>query len=417
MKIIFLNRFFFPDHSATSQMLSDLAFFLSDRDYDVHIITSRLRYDDPDARLCAREQIQKVEVHRVWTSRFGRHFLPGRVIDYLTFYLSAAYHLFRLARAGDIVIAKTDPPLISVVAGWVARLRKARLVNWLQDLFPEVAVALEVKGFDGWLGKWLRHERNRSLLQAEINVVLGERMQGRLVNEGVSADRVQIIHNWADGEAIKPIESACLQEDEDREANKKKAWGLEGKFVVGYSGNLGRAHEFQTLLGAAEALKGDRDIVFLFIGGGAQVELVQKEGEKRGLENLQFKPYQPREVLCQSLSVPDVHVIVLRPELEGLIVPSKFYGIAAAGRPSLFIGDLDGEIPKILRASQAGVAVEVADVEGLVKQLLWMKENREELQSMGGNARVVFDSRFSKMAAFKRWEEVVKSVGFGRAIN
>ncbi len=122
MRIIFVNRFFSPDHSATSQMVSDLAFFLAKRGHRVDVITSRQRYDAPDARLAATENINGVEVHRVWTSRFGRGFLPGRAIDYLTFYLSTAWHLLRLAGAGDLVVAKTDPPLISVVAGWVSRV-------------------------------------------------------------------------------------------------------------------------------------------------------------------------------------------------------------------------------------------------------------------------------------------------------
>ena len=137
----------------------------------MHVITSRLRYDAPKARLAAFENCRGVEVHRVWTSRFGRHFLPGRGIDYLAFYLSAFWRLLRLARSGDVIVAKTDPPLISVVAGWVVRIRKARLVNWLQDLFPEVAMALNMRGFRGSLGCWLVRLRNASLNRARINVV------------------------------------------------------------------------------------------------------------------------------------------------------------------------------------------------------------------------------------------------------
>jgi len=155
-KLIFVNRFFFPDHSATSQMVSDLAFALAAAGFDVQVVTSRLRYDDPAAELPGREAIAGVQVHRVRTTRFGRHLLPGRALDYLTFYLSAAWRLFRLLRRGDVVVAKTDPPLISVPVGWVAGLRGARLVNWLQDLFPEVAAALGIRLARGTAGGcWL----------------------------------------------------------------------------------------------------------------------------------------------------------------------------------------------------------------------------------------------------------------------
>ena len=127
MKVVFLNRFFFPDHAATSQLLSDLAFDLADSGYEVHVITSRQRYDDASARLPAESEVKGVRIRRVWTSRFGRGHLSGRAMDYLTFYLTTAWGLWRLIRRGDVVVAKTDPPLISVVAGWVAGYGGARI--------------------------------------------------------------------------------------------------------------------------------------------------------------------------------------------------------------------------------------------------------------------------------------------------
>ncbi len=146
-KIIFINRFFYPDHSATSQMLSDLAFGLvSDcHEKEVHIVTSQQRYDDPSAKLIAYEVVKQVHIHRIKTTQFGRKNLIGRTIDYISFYLSAAIKLFQLTKKNDILVAKTDPPLISVVVALIAWIKKAELINWLQDLFPEVAAALGVK--------------------------------------------------------------------------------------------------------------------------------------------------------------------------------------------------------------------------------------------------------------------------------
>ena len=127
--VIFLNRFFYPDHSATSQMLSDLAFALAAKGDVVSVITSRQRYDAPSARLPKSEDIAGVDVHRVPTSRFGRHFLPGRFVDYFSFYISAAWRLWRLARRWDTIVAKTDPPMLSALAAPIAHLRSARHVN------------------------------------------------------------------------------------------------------------------------------------------------------------------------------------------------------------------------------------------------------------------------------------------------
>ncbi len=164
MKLLFVNRFFFPDHSATSQILSDLAFELAGRGYQIEVITSFLSYDG-SRKLKRRETVRGVTVIRLPTSAFGRGKLLGRAIDYLTFYLAAFFCLMRRVQRGDIVVAKTDPPLLSLLTAPVCRLKGAWAVNWLQDLFPEVAEALDLgKGVvEHTPFSLLRHLRNATL--------------------------------------------------------------------------------------------------------------------------------------------------------------------------------------------------------------------------------------------------------------
>lgn len=397
MRLFFLNRFFYPDHSATSQMLSDLAFGLAAQGHEVNIITSRQRYDAPDARLAPYEDVNGVRVHRVRTPRFGRANLLGRALDYLGFYVAASTKLLRLVRSGDVVIAKTDPPLISVPAALVARLRGARLINWLQDLFPEVAAALGIRGLPY---RMLSGMRDGSLRKAQANVVIGERMAERLRNRGIPAERIVLIHNWADGKAIQPVAVADNPLRHD--------WQLADKFVVGYSGNLGRAHEFDTILQAAALLADDRGIRFLFIGDGAQAQMVRQSAKQRGLDNIVFRPYQPREQLRHSLAAADVHLVVLKPELEGLIVPSKYYGIAAAGRPAIFIGDGAGEIARILKHSDSGQVVNTGDAAALAAVI---RELRDPLkrQAMGERARALFEQEFQLPIALGRWDALLRT--------
>jgi len=397
VKIVFLNRYFFPDHSATSQMLSDLAFHLATHGQLVHVITSRQRYDDPAAALPRFEVVRGVAVHRVWTSRFGRDRLPGRALDYLTFYLSAATRLAGLLRKGDVVVAKTDPPLISVPAAFVAWLRSAKLVDWLQDLFPETAERLGLRFAAGPVGACMRWWRNRSLRAARTNVVVGERM--RAVVEGLATGSTEVIHNWADGSAIRPIAQASNP--------LRAAWGLEGKFVVGYSGNMGRAHEFGTIIDAAERLRGEAEIVFLFVGDGSQREALERKARARGLTNVLFQPYQSRVDLAESLSVADLHLVSLRPELEGLIVPSKFYGIAAAGRPAIFVGDHEGEIARLIAAHSCGLTVRVGDADALAETIRSLRDDPERVSAMGGAARHLLETRFDQRIAMNRWNDVL----------
>lgn len=399
MQLIFVNRYFYPDQSATSQILSDLAFYLAGSGHDVHVVTSRLRYEEPAASLPSAEVEKGVKIHRVWTSRFGRDNLLGRTVDYLTFYPSAGWRLFRLARRDDTLVAKTDPPLISVVAAIVARWRGARLVNWVQDVFPETAMALGVEGVSGWLGRALQRMRDASLRQAAVNVALGEKMAEYLVGRDGRRDRTEVIHNWVDDDSIVPTPP---------EQNRlREQWGLAGKFVVGYSGNMGRAHEFETILEAAAQLSSEADVVFLFIGGGNQKAYLERETAKRGLDRFLFKPYQARALLPESLGIADVHLVSLRPELERFVLPSKFYGIAAAGRPLIFIGDPDGEIGGILRSGHCGAVVRPREPAELAKVLRTLRDDDDLRREWGRSARRLIDRRFSRKQAMNLWSGVL----------
>ena len=176
---------------------------------------------------------------------------------------------------------------------------------------------------------------------------------------------------------------------------------------MGYSGNMGRVHEFETVLGAAQILKDEKDFVFLFVGDGQKRRWIEEEAKRRGLSNFIFKPYQPYANLSESLSVADVHLISLLPELEGLIVPSKFYGIAAVGRPTIFIGDPAGEIAKILSEEESGFTVPIGQSEALANQIRVLAKDRAFLDRIGQNARTVFERRFDKTSALQAWREVL----------
>ncbi len=402
MRLVFVNRFFCPDHSATSQILTDLCFALAASGHEVHVVTSRLRYDDPAARLAPEETESGVKVHRVWTSRFGRGSLFGRAADYLTFYLGALWRLVRLADRETTLVAKTDPPMISVVGAVAARATGARLVNWTQDLFPEVAVAVGMHVMPPVVARVLMAIRDWSFASARLTVVIGDRMGAEVTARGVPPARVAVIHNWADGESIAPLAHASNP--------LRDAWDLQGKFVVGYSGNLGRVHEFDTILDAAERLRERPDIVFLFIGGGHGMDALKAEVGKRALSSVRFRAYQPRERLARSLGACDAHLVTLRPELEGLVVPSKFYGILAAGRPVLFVGARDGEIQDLIRGAQCGEVFPAGAAGSLAEGIVRLARDPSLARQWGDNGRRLFDQRFSAGLALSRWERCLIDV-------
>ena len=402
-RLIVLNRYFFPDHSATSQLLSDLMFHFSAIGTDVHVITSRQLYNDPGRQLPVEEIVSGVSIHRVSTTKFGRSGLAGRAVDYFSFYASARRLLRTLLEPGDILIAMTDPPLISVIAMRAAQLQGAHLVNWLQDIYPEVAIELGVTFLKGPLAAGISYLRDRSLKSAVVNVVVGQTMVEKLTARGISSSCVTAIPNWADDDEIVPIAHA--------DNPLRREWGLDDKFVVGYSGNLGRAHEFDTALAAGERLRQDPRIVFLFLGGGHRMDELARIVKMRNLEaTFRFLPYQDRALLKYSLCVPDVHWISLRPALEGLIVPSKFYGIAAAGRPMIAITARDGEIARLVQEHNCGLVIEPGQGDTLAAALAQLSTDAPSLDAMGVRARAMLDARFARQRAFARWSDVLDRI-------
>ncbi|MDQ0390661.1 glycosyltransferase involved in cell wall biosynthesis [Labrys monachus] len=343
-------------------------------------------------------------IHRIGSSKTWAPGLLGRALDFLAFYRAAFFKMRALAVDGATTVVKTDPPLLSVVAALALRSRDTKIIHWLQDVYPEVAAELGVTFARGRTGGLLARLRNWSLRVAGMNVTVGQRMQRHVAAQGVEPARICVIPNWIDETRVTPVAAG---------ANPLRSeWGLDRHFVIGYSGNLGRAHEANTLLEAATRLKGRTDLCFLFIGGGFNLTRLKEEAQSRGVADLfQFRPYQSEARLSQSLSVPDVHWISLRPELEGLIVPSKFYGIAAVGRPVIAITDKDGEIAELVRAHRCGVHVQPGDIDALVSAIAAMTADPALARTWGANARAMLERDFSRGAALQRWFDVLRIGG------
>jgi colanic acid biosynthesis glycosyl transferase WcaI len=405
-RLIFINRFFAPDHSATSQILSDLAFDLAGAGREVHLVTSRQIYDDPKAALPEHETIDGVEVHRVASTGFGRTALIGRSIDYVSFYRSVRRCLDDLVRPGDIVIAKTDPPLVSVVAGPVVRRNGARLVNWLQDIYPETAVELGVPFMRGPVAASLAALRNATLREAAATVVVGDLMARKVEALGAPAGRIHVIANWCNDEDIRRVAPA--------DNPLRQEWNLADKFVLGYSGNLGRAHEFATVLAAAERLRGEPRVAFLMIGGGKRFAELSAAAQARGLAGaFRFLPYQARTLLSYSLGAADVHWVSLDPRLEGLMVPSKFYGIAAAAKPIVVIGDPNGELAQLVQRNDCGFAIAPGDSETLTATLRQLLKTPQTVSEMGARARHMLDAHFTRKQGLARWRRLLDQLDAG----
>ena len=400
MRLTILNQFFYPDHSATSQLMTELAQNLGEHGFEVTALASRGRYNGGGA-LPPRENYSGVRIERAWATSFGKTCLPGRLADYLTFYLAAFWRLLTLPRQ-DVVMALTTPPLIGLIALIVGRLRGIRFVALMEDLYPDVAVALGVVSPKSLLARLLDWLTRMMLKHADRIIVLGDCMLERVVAKvGAEARRrIDVIHNWADGEEIVPLECG-----KNGFFTERGLANLNDKFVVLFSGNLGLVNEFSTVLEAAHSLRARSDIVFVFIGEGSRSAEIRSFVNENGLDNVRMLPYQPRETLRRSLASGDAMLITLAEGLAGLSVPSKTYSGLAAGRPLLFVGDQRSCVARLIRQNDCGATVAGGESGRLAEIIAGWAEDRGEAIRLGGGARALFEQRFDRRVAVESYVE------------
>jgi glycosyltransferase involved in cell wall biosynthesis len=382
-------------------MLVDLADDLAATGWEVRVIASQALYADDGGALPPRETRNGVAIHRVRATRLARFSLVGRALDYLTFILGAFFAALRGPRP-DLVVAMTDPPVMVQVAALVAILRGARLVFWVQDLYPELAAALGVFRRDSLPYRLLAAGERWARRRADAVLVQGPRMARAVVAGGADAEKVRVCANWADVHALTPpLPEANLF---------APAHDLAGRFVVLYSGNAGRAHTFEAILSAAELLKGDDQVRFLFIGGGPQMGYIRAEVERRQLTNTRLLPYEPREMLAHSLASANVSLVTEKPEAAGLLLASKTFGILASARPLLFIGDADSDVADVVREAGAGLVLAPDDPAALVAAIRRLQGDPAHAAQLGASGRKAALARHDRRVATARWAQLVREL-------
>lgn len=409
MRLIIVNQFFYPDISATSQLITDLAEDLVKYGAQVTVVSSRRGYLGGDVWFPREENYRGVHVQRVNSTGFGKRSIIGRLTDYLSFYIMCAFRLSRIPRH-DAVLVFTTPPLIAFLCRLICRMRRMKLVYSVQDLYPHVAVATGMMQRSAPITLLWERMARIALTGADHVVVLGECMLRRVAQEGVSSDRMSIIPNWSDDTNLAP-----LPEEQNWFWQK---YGLAGKFVVQYSGNMGLCHEFDTVLSAIKALVAEKDILFLFIGHGERRREIQGFCDREKLPNVRLLDYQAREELLYSLNACSTSLITLRNGMEGLILPSKFYGILATGKPILYIGPKGCDIAGILTEFQCGFTVMPGDVEGLIQAIRRLRDHPDLCAQMGKRGREVLLTRFTRQKSTSKYHCLLMQVtGRGRSLS
>lgn len=411
--VCFFNRSYWPDQAATGQLLTELAEDLVARHgCRVTVVAGRSLHaaDGHDDARASRWPVQEeahhgVRILRANGTRFRPRRFAGRAANYVSYFASAVLASFRADRP-DVVVSLTDPPIIGLAARWTAQRLGARFVFLCEDIFPEVATLLE--DFHNPIVNRALDRTNRYLLRrADAVVALGDCMRARLVGEkGADPARMHVIHNWADCEAIVPGE---------KDNAFTRAHGLGDRFVLMHSGNVGMSQNLETLIAAADELRGLERLVILVVGDGAKRGALQREAERRGLANVRFLGYQPKAALHESFAAADAFLVSLKAGIEGYIVPSKLYGILAAGRPYIAAVDEACEAAQIAREHRCGLIAKPGDPADLARQVASLYADPSAARAMGASARraaLQFDRRVAVQAYF---DLLTRVAGMARA--
>jgi len=403
LSLVFLHQYFFPELAGSAQQLTDLALGLKERGYSIRVVTGQPSYS-LKGKLPNRENFKGIQIYRVPKLQLSREGSLGRILSSVSFFLMAFLKVFWMNPQALLVIG-SDPPFLPLLGWFFRKVRGQRYILVVSDIYPDIAVALGELRRKSWIVRVLELSNRMGYPSAEKIVVLGEKMAECLqakFPKGQGREKIQVIPNWANGNWIRP-----LAKSENRFCVKHK---LLDRFVVLFSGNLGKIYNFEDVLDAASSLAGNSSVEFLFIGDGPVRKVLEKEAAARGSTHIRFLPYQPADELPYSLSCGDLALIPLKKEAAGLCVPGKLYYALAAGLPLLVIAPEDSEPARIVRENDCGWSIPPGNAESVVNLLRELSKEPSLLAEKRRRSRACFEAFFTRQRAILQYESVFSSL-------
>ncbi|MEH2307077.1 glycosyltransferase family 4 protein [Nostoc sp.] len=409
IKLSVVTQFFPPDYAATGQLIEELVKQLGQQGVDIEIFTSQPGYAFRSDTAPAVEWADQIRIQRSRTAQLWPGRIRGKAINGVLYTLRATLYLLRGSRRNNVLLLTTAPPFLPVIGYLAYILFKLPYVCVLYDLYPDIAIALGVISKNNWLVQLWRAINKQIWLKAKGIIVLSPAMKQQVVAHCPQvADKVSVIHSWANPEAIVPIA-------------KKENWfawkyNLVNKFTVLYSGNMGRCHDIDTMLEAAKQLQ-DEPIQFICIGGGAKRQELIMEVERLGLTNFTFLPYQDKQVLPYSLTACDLSIVSVDAATEGLVVPSKLYSALASGRPIAVICSQTSYLRQLVADASCGSTFDNGDGQGLAQFIRFLNRDPQIGEQMGKAGRQYLRSHFTPKVISKQYLHVLQQAVFDEIIT
>ena len=377
-RLLIISQVYVPDPTSVGQHFADVAEEMVARGWDVFVYASARAYDDPTVRFPSGEDRGGVHVRRFPLSSFGKRSIPVRLLAQALFMAQAVVWAMFLPGLSAVVVS-TSPPFAGFGGAVISMIRRVPLAWWVMDLNPDQMVAARKLAPTSLLVRIFDWMNRVTLRQAKVVIALDRFMAKRLNAKVDVRHKLRIVPPWPHT-APPPMDAAGAARLANAGTTFRAAHGLADSFVVMYSGNHAIQHPLDTLLGAAERFVDEPHVRFLFIGGGAGKQGVEKRIAE-GARNVTSLPYQPLETLEESLGAADMHVVSMGSEVVGIVHPCKIYGAMAVARPILFFGPEESHAGEIVGPRGLGWRVTHGDVDGAEQAI-------REARAMGRAARL-----------------------------
>lgn len=410
-KLLVYAHYYVPDVASTGQILKELTEGMLD-EFDITVICTVPSYTGKIAaeyktKMFYREEINGVKIIRIRVPEFFKSNKMSRIKNILAYFIGALIATFKVGKM-DYVYSISQPPILGGLLGvWGKWIKHAKYIYNIQDFNPEQTIAV---GYSKnklilkvmmWLDKF-------SCKRADKVIVVGRDMVETLKSrfKGKKVPNHAFINNWIDEEEIYPLPA-----DHEKVTAFKKKYGLENKFVIMYSGNLGLYYDLENLMLVIKKFKNRNDVAFAFVGEGSIRDKLLLYKEKFNLENVTFIPYQDKADLIYSLNAGDVHWCINAKGIKGVSVPSKLYGIMAAGKPILGVLEQGSEARLIIEETKCGYVTEPGnyeEVEAIIERFLNEKET-SILTGMSERGRAYLVKNLTKDVSIKKYIEEIRS--------
>ncbi len=386
-RIVVISQLFYPEMVSTGQTLTELIEALARRGLDITVIASQPTVIPGSPKVARRIEHAGITILRTWSTRLPKKSTVGKLLNLLTFFLSAIWEVLWHHRDAHLLL-QSNPPFLPILGGFFHLLRRQTFGVMLADIMPEQAELLNFIPPNGWIARLWRRFNQFWFQRASYVVVFGEDMQtGALANcnqlgrptEAQARERIVIIPLWADLNSVQPMAKA--------ESSEARRLGVLDSFVIQYSGNHGRFHDLETLLGLVHAFSPDENVAFQFIGDGQKKKMIQEVHSAGTKPHLYSSFYVTRELLPHSLGMADLGVVAQLPGQERVCYPSKMLGLLAAGRAILAVCPPHCELARFVRDQEIGFVVPNNDIETGRRVILEARDNPQRLRRMEANAR------------------------------